>query len=94
MADTLLDTAGYDVHYDATNPFTWMDAISMVQKNNFFEVYGGNYSRMTKAVSSGFRSLENSRDDQSDADNVIHQDQSQITLGEQDDLDDLECVDF
>lgn len=43
--DQVLTHSGYDAHYNATNPFPWMEDSNLVQKNNFFEVRAGNYVR-------------------------------------------------
>ncbi len=37
VADRLLVSLGYDKHYLAENPFTFMESIGMLQKTNFFE---------------------------------------------------------
>ena len=45
VADHLLSSLGYDTHYDAANPFPWMDMISIEGKTNFFEKRVGEYSK-------------------------------------------------
>jgi len=45
VADRLLVVLGYDKLYDATNPFDWMDMISLQGKTNFFERRVGEYQR-------------------------------------------------
>jgi len=45
VADRLLVELGYDKLYDATNPFDWMDMISLQGKTNFFERRVGEYQR-------------------------------------------------
>jgi ribonucleotide reductase beta subunit family protein with ferritin-like domain len=37
VSDHLLVSLGYSKHYNQTNPFEWMDMISMQGKTNFFE---------------------------------------------------------
>lgn len=37
VSDGLLVMLGYEKIYNATNPFGWIETISMVQKDNFFE---------------------------------------------------------
>lgn len=39
-ADRLIKALGYSSIYEATNPFDWMELISMQGKTNFFEKYG------------------------------------------------------
>jgi ribonucleotide reductase beta subunit family protein with ferritin-like domain len=45
VADRLLLQLGYDKLYNLTNPFTWMEMISMEGKTNFFEKRVGEYSK-------------------------------------------------
>lgn len=45
VADNLLAQAGYSPYYKVTNPFSWMNDIALVQKNNFYEIRGGSYTR-------------------------------------------------
>ncbi len=45
MGDQVLSTAGHPLKYNAINPYPWMDNSNLVQKNNFFEVKAGNYTR-------------------------------------------------
>jgi len=45
VADRLIRELGYESHYGATNPFEWMDLISMQGKTNFFERRVGEYQR-------------------------------------------------
>lgn len=45
VADRLLIQLGHSKLYNAKNPFGFMDAISMVSKQNFFEGRESNYSR-------------------------------------------------
>jgi ribonucleotide reductase beta subunit family protein with ferritin-like domain len=45
VADRLLLTLGCDKQYGASNPFDWMDMISLQGKTNFFEKRVGEYSK-------------------------------------------------
>ncbi|KAF8812327.1 hypothetical protein BYT27DRAFT_7159597 [Phlegmacium glaucopus] len=45
VADRLLMSLGNDKYYDATNPFDFMDMISLQGKTNFFEKRVSDYSR-------------------------------------------------
>jgi len=45
VADRLLRELGCPAHYGATNPFDWMDLISMQGKTNFFERRVGEYQK-------------------------------------------------
>lgn len=45
VADHLLATLGYPKHYNADNPFQFMDMISMQGKTNFFERRVGEYQK-------------------------------------------------
>ncbi len=45
VADRLIRELGYESHYGATNPFEWMDLISMQGKTNFFERRVGEYAK-------------------------------------------------
>lgn len=44
-ADRLLTALGYQKLYNVTNPFEWMDMISLQGKTNFFEKRVGEYSK-------------------------------------------------
>jgi ribonucleoside-diphosphate reductase beta chain len=44
VADRLLLSLGYKKVYNAENPFTWMEAISLTNKTNFFEGKATEYS--------------------------------------------------
>ena len=44
-ADRLLIELGVDRYYNATNPFEWMEMISLQGKTNFFEKRVGEYSK-------------------------------------------------
>ena len=46
VADTWVDALGYDKMFNTSNPFPWMDLISMERKTNFFE---GRVSEYQKA---------------------------------------------
>lgn len=45
VADRLLVALGYDKLYETTNPFDWMEAISLQGKTNFFERRVGEYQK-------------------------------------------------
>jgi len=45
VADHLLTSLGYETHYGTSNPFTWMEMISMQGKTNFFERRVGEYQK-------------------------------------------------
>ena len=45
VADTILVMLGCDKLYHVTNPFDWMDMISLTGKTNFFEKRVGDYKR-------------------------------------------------
>lgn len=45
VADRLVYALGYDKIYNATNPFEWMEMISLRGKTNFFEKRVGDYQR-------------------------------------------------
>lgn len=44
-ADHLIVSLGYDKYYNVTNPFDWMELISMEGKTNFFERRVGEYQK-------------------------------------------------
>lgn len=44
VANRLLQQLGYDKLYNATNPFPWMETISLQNKSNFFEKTVSEYS--------------------------------------------------
>jgi ribonucleoside-diphosphate reductase subunit M2 len=48
VADRLLVQLGYDKLYNKTNPFSWMELISLNCKSNFFECTVSDYSLATK----------------------------------------------
>ena len=45
VADTILGMLGCEKLYNVTNPFDWMDMISLTGKTNFFEKRVGDYKR-------------------------------------------------
>jgi ribonucleoside-diphosphate reductase beta chain len=45
VADRLLQALGYNKHYNATNPFDFMEMISLQGKTNFFEKRVGEYQK-------------------------------------------------
>lgn len=45
VADRLLVALGNDKHFLATNPFDWMEIISLQGKTNFFEKRVGDYQK-------------------------------------------------
>jgi len=51
-ADRLLITLGYQKHYHITNPFEWMETISLQGKTNFFEKRVSEYSKSRVGVAS------------------------------------------
>jgi ribonucleotide reductase beta subunit family protein with ferritin-like domain len=51
-ADRLLVALGCSKHYDAVNPFEWMEMISLQGKTNFFEKRVGEYAKSGVGVDS------------------------------------------
>lgn len=47
VADHLLTTLGLPKQYNVTNPFDWMEMISLIGKQNFFEGRVSDYSKVT-----------------------------------------------
>ncbi len=45
VADRLIAVLGHDKIYGVTNPFDWMEMISMQGKTNFFEKRVGEYQK-------------------------------------------------
>ena len=45
VADRLLKALGYSAIYNASNPFDWMELISLEGKTNFFEKRVGDYQK-------------------------------------------------
>ena len=58
VADHLLVTLGYDRLYGVSNPFPWMDLISMQSKANFFESRVSQYKRAAHDPRSKIESFE------------------------------------
>ena len=50
IADRLLVQLGYDAIYNASNPFDFMELISVESKTNFFEKRVSEYALADKAV--------------------------------------------
>lgn len=50
VADRLLQALGYEAVYGASNPFDWMEMISMQGKTNFFEKRVGEYQKANSAA--------------------------------------------
>ena len=48
VADRLLIQLGYEKYYNSTNPFSFMELISLEGKTNFFEKRVGEYALATK----------------------------------------------
>ena len=53
VADRLLAMLGCDALFTTTNPFDFMDMISLQGKTNFFEKRVSDYSKASVMVSSG-----------------------------------------
>lgn len=53
VADRLLVALGIPKAYNATNPFTWMELISLQGKSNFFEKRVGEYAKAGVAPAKG-----------------------------------------
>ena len=47
VADRLMVQLGYEKYYNISNPFDFMELISLRPKSNFFEVRVGEYRRNT-----------------------------------------------
>mgnify|MGYP002628384984 FL=1 len=45
VADRLLVALGADKHYKTSNPFDWMEMLSLQGKTNFFEKRVGEYQK-------------------------------------------------
>jgi ribonucleoside-diphosphate reductase subunit M2 len=52
VADRLVVQLGYDKIYNANNPFSWMELISLEGKSNFFESRVSDYALANKTVTS------------------------------------------
>ena len=48
VADRLLVQLGYEKYYNSSNPFSFMELISLEGKTNFFEKRVGEYALATK----------------------------------------------
>lgn len=59
VADRLLVSLGNEKHYSVTNPFDFMDMISMEGKTNFFEKRVSEYSKANVHSESGNPSSRN-----------------------------------
>ena len=46
VADRLLTTLGHSKIFNSSNPFDWMEMISLQGKTNFFEKRVGEYQRL------------------------------------------------
>ena len=57
VADRLVVALGYQKYYNATNPFEWMEMISLQGKTNFFEKRVGEYQKA--GVMSSLKDNEN-----------------------------------
>ena len=58
VADRLLDSLGATKLYGATNPFPWMEMISMQGKTNFFEKRVGEYQKANVTGTQGGGSVQ------------------------------------
>ena len=56
-ADRLLINLGYGRHYRVSNPFEWMETISLQGKTNFFEKRVGEYFKSGVGVDSSDQSF-------------------------------------
>ena len=45
VSDRLLFALGYQKYFNCTNPFEWMEMISLLGKTNFFEKRVGEYQK-------------------------------------------------
>ena len=66
VADRLLGALGNEKHYNATNPFDFMDMISLQGKTNFFEkrvsdYQKANFSRSTSTTDVPKAQVKNER---------------------------------
>jgi len=59
VADRLLVSLGYNKLYNVTNPFDWMDLISLQGKTNFFEKRVGEYQKKGVMASLNKENKEN-----------------------------------
>ena len=58
VADRLLQSFGYNILFEATNPFPFMEKNSLTGKSNFFEQRVSEYRRSSSVSPSSFASLE------------------------------------
>ena len=58
VADRLLMQLGYSKYYSATNPFSFMELISLEGKTNFFEKRVGEYALATKTKTNNVFSFD------------------------------------
>ena len=64
VADRLLGALGNEIHYRATNPFDFMDMISLQGKTNFFEKRVSDYQKANFSKStSGASTPKAAKDD-------------------------------
>jgi len=61
VADRLLVALGQSKVFNATNPFEWMELISLQGKTNFFERRVGEYAKSGVAVQTVAGAQKNSR---------------------------------
>ena len=54
VADRLILQIGYKKIYNVTNPFPWMELISLEGKTNFFERHVSEYSLANKDTNDAF----------------------------------------
>jgi ribonucleoside-diphosphate reductase beta chain len=64
VADRLLMSLGYEVHYGAKNPFDFMEMIAIQQKTNFFEKRVAEYNKASviNSINGGGDSMEMDED--------------------------------
>jgi ribonucleotide reductase beta subunit family protein with ferritin-like domain len=60
VADTLITQLGYKPLYKSTNPFEFMELISLQGKTNFFESKNSSYNKAN--ASGGIRGKDNEED--------------------------------
>lgn len=68
VADRLIHSLGYEKHYGASNPFDWMELISLQGKTNFFEKRVGEYQKAGVMASLGQEAGEEARTFRTDDD--------------------------
>ncbi|KAL7265789.1 Ribonucleotide-diphosphate reductase (RNR), small subunit, partial [Rhizina undulata] len=57
VADRLLVALGKRIFYNSTNPFDFMESISLSGKSNFFEKSVGDYQKAGVMASAGFNGV-------------------------------------